>query len=117
MRPKRSLASAARDLRQWQTSAEDVLWFYLRNRRLGGLKFRRQHPIGPFIADFCCYERRLIVELDGSVHDLTIEQDIERSHYLNARSFEVIRFRNAEVFEDLGNVLRRIEEAAGSKMG
>jgi very-short-patch-repair endonuclease len=106
------MAPTARDLRSRQTSAEDVLWSALRNRRLFGLKFRRQHPIGPFVADFCCHERRLIVELDGPVHDSTVEQDAERSLYLGARTFRVIRFRNEQVFQDLEEVLRKIQEAA-----
>jgi very-short-patch-repair endonuclease len=106
------MASTARDLRKQQTSAEDVLWSYLRSRRLNGIKFRRQHPIGPFVVGFCCHKCRLIVELDGPIHDSTIEQDAERSLYLGARSFRVVRFRNEEVFQDLGEVLRKIEEAA-----
>jgi len=62
--------------------------------------------------DFCCHEHRLVVELDGPVHDSSVEQDAERSLFLGARSFKVIRFQNEEVFQDLGEVLRKIEEAA-----
>src|SRR5262245_23563528 len=106
------MATTARDLRKRQTTAEDVLWSVLRNRKLHGLKFRRQHPIGPYVVDFCCYERKLILELDGSIHDLTVEQDADRSLYLEARSFRVIRFRNEQIFANLDAVLCQIQEAA-----
>jgi leucyl-tRNA synthetase len=91
-----------------------VLWATLRNRGLDGLKFRRQHPIGRFIADFCCLERRLIVEIDGPIHDAMVEQDTERTLILGAKRYKVIRFRNEEVFDDLETVLRRIKNAVNS---
>ena len=67
-RQHRHNVPAARDLRARETSVEDVLWDELRGRRLDGMKFRRQHPIGAFVVDFCCTERRLAIELDGGIH-------------------------------------------------
>ncbi|MCS7265247.1 MAG: DUF559 domain-containing protein [Armatimonadetes bacterium] len=100
----------ARQLRKTATSAESLLWEFLRDRRLGGLKFRRQHPIGNFIVDFYCHEHRLIVELEGGIHD-TPEQaayDEERFKLLQAQGYTILRFRNEEVFENLESVLERI---------
>jgi very-short-patch-repair endonuclease len=73
---------AARELRARETSVEDVLWEELRGRRLDGMKFRRQHPIGAFVADFCCTECRLVIELDGGIHAEQREHDAEREAIL-----------------------------------
>jgi len=102
----------ARILRQTQTDAERTLWSHLRSRQLGNLKFRRQHPLGPFVADFCCLEPRLVVELDGEHHEMRQPQDASRTALLEARGFRVIRFSNFEVRDDLGSVLERILIAA-----
>lgn len=72
----------ARELRKNMTDAERIIWYYLRDRRLSGWKFRRQHPIGPFIVDFICIEKKLIVEVDGGQHNLNSEIDIKRTEYL-----------------------------------
>jgi very-short-patch-repair endonuclease len=101
-----------RILRINQTEPERMLWTHLRARQLGNLKFRRQHPVGPFVADFCCIEHRLIVELDGEHHEAREPQDAERSAFLEARGFRVIRFSNFEVSDDIGSVLERILTAA-----
>ncbi|MDF3040461.1 MAG: hypothetical protein K0Q71_3167 [Thermomicrobiales bacterium] len=103
---------AARDLRTHQTPSEVLLWGALRSRRLDGLKFRRQHPIGPFVVDFCCPDRRLIVELDGAVHDGQPEHDAEREDLLKAAGYRVLRFRNEAVRADLSDVLQVILTAA-----
>jgi len=95
------LTASARALRQRATSAEDVLWEALRHRQLGGLKFRRQCPAGPFVLDFSCPERRIAVELDGSVHDEQQAQDAARTAILEGYGYRVIRFRNEDVFADL----------------
>ncbi len=89
------------------------MWGLLRERRLEGLKFRRQYPIGIFIVDFCCRERRLVVELDGEVHDADPQQawDENRDIYLQQRGFKVLRFRNEAVFDDPDSILQRIHEA------
>ena len=82
---------AARDLRTGETLAEDLLWEELRGRRLDGMKFRRQHPVGTFVIDFCCVEYRLAIELDGGVHEEQQEQDAEREAILAAAGYRVIR--------------------------
>ena len=89
----------ARDLRKNQTDAERLLWYYLRDRCLAGHKFRRQHPIGPFIVDFVCIERRLIFELDGGQHGLRVEEDTERSRYLESKHYRAVRFLGRSGFE------------------
>jgi very-short-patch-repair endonuclease len=105
---------AARRLRQEATPAERVLWEAMRGRRLDGLKFRRQYAIGPYILDFCCTEHRLVVELDGGVHDEPdrAAYDAGRTEDLAAYGYRVLRFRNDAVFDDLEAVLDAIREAA-----
>lgn len=103
---------AARELRARGTRAEEVLWQELRSRRLGGLKFRRQHPIGPFVLDFCCVERRLAIEVDGGVHGTLEERDAERESLLVAAGFRVLRFSNDDVQQRLSQVLESIQTAA-----
>ncbi len=98
----------AKELRRNLTQAEANLWARLRNRQLGGLKFRRQHPVGPFIADFYCAEHRLVVEIDGDIHDLRIEQDQERTWQFEKYGYNVIRFPNGQVEQDLESVLASI---------
>jgi very-short-patch-repair endonuclease len=93
------------------TPAEQVLWDHLRGRRLDDLKFRRQHPLGPFIVDFFCPAHRLVVELDGEVHDYQLENDRDRTCYLKSQGYQVIRFRNAEVERDIESVLTPILKA------
>ena len=107
---------AARKLRQEETEAEKVLWNALRGRRLNGLKFRRQHPFESTILDFFCVEHQLVVELDGSVHDLPgqFKTDEERTRFLNDRGLNVIRFRNEEVLTSLPMVLQKIREITSS---
>lgn len=97
-----------------QTQAEQILWKNLRHRRLRGLKFRRQHPIGPYIVDFYCTQHRLIVELDGGMHEMQKEQDRQRSSQLAAYGYRILRIKNHEVESDLESVLARIAEACGN---
>jgi len=101
----------ARELRQQMTPAEKLLWAHLRNKQLNGLKFRRQHPLGPFIADFYCAACRLVVEVDGDIHDLQPEQDAARTEQFEQYGYRVIRFRNKQVFNDLESVLTAIKAA------
>jgi very-short-patch-repair endonuclease len=103
---------AARDLRARETSVEDVLWDELRGRRLDGMKFRRQHPIGAFVVDFCCTERRLAIELDGGIHAEQQDRDAEREAILTLAGYRVIRFPNQAVLETLPKVLEAIRVAA-----
>jgi primosomal protein N' (replication factor Y) len=89
----------ARAMRREPTEAERLLWARLRDRRLGGYKFRRQHPLGAFVADFACLERRVIVEADGGQH-VESEYDAYRSECLGKQGWQVIRFWNNEVREN-----------------
>ena len=101
----------ARRLRRDQTEAERRLWSRLRARQLCGAKFRRQHPIGRFIVDFCCLERALVVELDGGQHAMQAEADRKRTAFLSSRGFRVLRFWDNEVLKDIEVVLEQIAEA------
>jgi very-short-patch-repair endonuclease len=100
----------ARQLRRDQTDAEQRLWAKLRDRQLGGAKFRRQHPIGPFVADFCCPQRKLVVELDGGQHAEGVAADQKRSRFLKAQGYRVLRFWNHDVLGNTEAVLERIAE-------
>lgn len=105
---------AAQVLRNEPTPSELVLWGVLRKQQLGGLRFRRQHPVGRFILDFYCPRAKLAVELDGGVHDDQEGRDAERTAVLESMGYRVLRFRNEEVLNGLTTVLQRIEEAARS---
>ena len=87
----------ARALRRNSTDAERKLWYLLRDRRLGGIKFCRQHPRGPYTLDFYCAEAALVIELDGSQHAERLEQDARRTAYLEAEGLRVLRFWNRDV--------------------
>jgi len=104
----------SRELRQSSTEAEKLLWERLRNRKLNGLKFRRQHPIDKYIVDFYCHEKRLVIELDGSVHNINenAAYDRARTVELGGLKITVIRFRNVEVENDMESVLEKIGEFA-----
>ncbi len=93
------------------TEAETILWDCLRNKKLG-VKFRRQHIIGAFIADFCCIETRLIIELDGGYHQIPEQQtrDSERTAWLGSHGFSVIRFSNEEIICNLNEVINKIKK-------
>src|ERR1700744_5731079 len=90
----------AKALRKQLTSAEKLFWKIVRNRNLSGLKFRRQHPIGPFIADFYCHALKLVVEIDGDIHDLedVRQYDTQRQNYLKEVGIKVLRLKNEDVF-------------------
>jgi len=96
-------------LRRDLTPEEKILWFQLRNSSLG-YRFRRQHSIGNFIADFFCAEKRLIIEIDGSQHFDNKEADKERTEYFESLGIKVIRFWNSEVKSDLSKVMIKIKE-------
>ena len=101
-----------RELRKESTKAEKLLWAELRNRKLNGLKFRRQHPLDKFIVDFYCNEKKLVVELDGSVHEEKINKDYDeaRTAMLAGLNVIVLRFQNEEVINNLKDVLNKIRE-------
>ena len=100
----------ARQLRKNQTDAERRIWFLLKDRRFEGLKFRRQHQIGPFTVDFCCIGMKLIVELDGGQHAVRKQLDEKRTEYLKKKGFRVLRFWNHDVLRDSQAVLEVIEK-------
>ena len=100
-------------LRKEMTDAEKILWNFLRRKNVDGFKFRRQHPLGQFIADFYCHEALLVIEVDGKIH-LKEEQkkyDEIRSRMLNEFGLRVIRFTNEEVMIETASVIKKIEEA------
>lgn len=101
----------ARDLRRDQTDTERKLWSRLRDRQVLGAKFRRQHPIGQYIVDFCCPANRLIIELDGSQHAERAAADETRTAFLLSRGYRVLRFWNHEVLKETDAVLEQIASA------
>ena len=102
------LKSVARQMRHEPTAAEQALWERLRNRRLRGFKFRRQHMLGRFIADFYCAKANLAIEVDGAIHRGTREQDLVREAYLMEKRLRVIRFDNDAVLNEMEEVTARI---------
>jgi len=101
----------ARANRRPLTPPEARLWRHLRDRQLGGLKFRRQQVLGPYIADFCCFEARLVIELDGDSHIEQVAYDERRTAWLRGEGFRVLRFTNKDVFDNLEGVLEAIRMA------
>jgi very-short-patch-repair endonuclease len=100
----------ARQLRQADVPPEKRLWYALRGAKLG-YKFRRQHPIGPYFADFACHERKLIIELDGESHvgERPESNDETRTKYLEENGWRVVRFWNSDVYEDVASVVDAID--------
>jgi very-short-patch-repair endonuclease len=103
----------ARSLRRTETPPEQLLWLALRSGQIGGLKFRRQHPIGPYVADFLCHSVGLVVELDGMSHDDKAAEDTARSKYLEVQGLRVLRVTNEDVMHDLDAVTREIARLGG----
>ena len=100
----------SRELRHHQSEAESRLWRRLRGRLLGGFKFVRQEPIGPYFADFVCREERLVVEIDGATHSTEEERrrDAKREEFLCKLGYRITRFRNDEVYHNIEGVLETI---------
>ena len=107
-RTTEAVQQRARELRKEQTPAEQKLWARLRRKQLHGLRFRRQHPIGPFIVDFCCVAHKLVVEIDGHSHAEQIEYDEARTARLEEQGYKVVRFNNEQVHRHLDAVLTEI---------
>jgi very-short-patch-repair endonuclease len=107
----------ARSLREDQTRAEALLWRALRGRGLGGFKFVRQEPIGPYFADFVCRDQMLIVEIDGATHstDLELRHDARRSEILIDRGYRIVRFGNDDVYRNLDGGRHEVWLAGGSE--
>jgi len=102
--------ASAKLLRKNMTSFEEILWKRLKGNQILGLRFRRQHPIDIFIADFYCHKARLVVEIDGAVHEQQKDYDIGRSVEMGKYDIMVIRFTNHEVKTKIEEVIRKIEE-------
>ncbi len=98
----------SRKLRREMTDAEQAIWKHLRGRRFADLKFRRQFPIGPYIADFCCVERKLVVELDGGQHVNDQVYDDEREEFIETQGYRVVRFWNDVVLRETDSVIAQI---------
>lgn len=113
LRPTDHAKANARTLRRSLTPPERLLWSKVKNSQLGGLRFRKQHPIGPYIADFYCHELRLVVEIDGPTHrDDQLAYDERRNRWMNDRGLRVIRIAGTEVFRNLDGVLSSIARLA-----
>jgi len=107
------MVNRARTLRQESAEPEQLLWTALRNGQIGGLKFRRQHPIGRYVVDFYSHSAGLVVELDGMSHDDKIGEDAERAKYLEAQGLRMLRVVNRDVMDDLDAVTREIARLCG----
>ncbi len=101
----------ARAMRKNPTEAEKKLWMVLRGKNLEGYKFRRQHPIGPYIVDFCCLKNKLVIEVDGGQHLDQQKEDHQRTSFLESRGFHVLRFWNDEVLNRMDDVCDHIVQA------
>ncbi len=113
--PAHGAHARARALRQDMTEAERRVWQILRSQQITGYKFRRQVPIGRYIADFVCHEARLIVEIDGGQHDRSSPPEAERSEFLQTEGYRILRFWNNEVLANLDGVHKAIaDELAAS---
>jgi len=102
-------------LRKMSTSAENYLWRYIRDRRFEKFKFRRQRPIGNYVADFICLWKKLIIEIDGGQHATQQDYDDKRTAFLQAKGYKVIRFWNKEVLTDIKKVLAIIWDELNSR--
>jgi very-short-patch-repair endonuclease len=116
--PERRYASEhmigqARELRRAGTPPEQLLWLALRNGQIGGMKFRRQHPIGPYLADFFCHSARLVVEVDGMSHDDKARQDLAKTKHIESQGLRILRVTNEDVMRDLDAVTREIARLGG----
>jgi very-short-patch-repair endonuclease len=101
----------ARKMRHEPVPMEELFWSEVRNRKLGGYKFKRQHLIGRYIVDFVCVEQKLVVELDGPFHADRVQYDSARDAFLRTRGFRVMRFANEYTADDIGIVLATVKHA------
>ncbi len=95
------------------TLPEKLLWNELRSRQVCGYKFRRQHPIGNYVVDFCCIESKLIIEIDGEVHFLKENDDKIRDDFLVKSGYRVVRFQAREIFQNMNGVILALESILG----
>lgn len=106
----------ARQLRRDMTLAEARLWSAIRNNSLG-YRIRRQHPLGPFIADFYCHEARLVIEVDGPIHETQVVRDAQRDAWIAEQGIEVLRFKNDQVIAEMPGVLDVLSEVIARRIG
>jgi very-short-patch-repair endonuclease len=111
--PSKHMIDRARELRRNETPPEDLLWLALRNGQIGGMKFRRQHPIGPHVVDFFCHSTKLVVEVDGMSHDDKMAQDVAKSKHIESQGLRLLRVTNEDVMRDLDAVTREIARLGG----
>ena len=108
---KDKIATIAKTLRKKSTDAENVLWKQLRRKQLEGLKFRRQQPRDNYVVDFVCFEKRIVIEVEGGQHSIERDKDSERDNYLVINGFKVLRFWNNEVLQNIEGVLEMIRKS------
>ena len=111
---KPAIFKLAKELRKAETDAEIILWSKLNRNQILGLQLRRQHPINIFIADFYCVRIKLLIEVDGSIHEITEyqEHDQSRSEILNDFGITVIRFTNEQIIEEIDSIIEQIKTVA-----
>ena len=102
------IVSYAKKLRKRSTDTENHLWYHLRAKRFEGLKFRRQEPIGKYIVDFVCYEKRVIIECDGSQHLAQEKKDQKRDQWFQGQGYRVLRFWDNDVLQNTSGVLEKV---------
>ncbi|CAB5128037.1 hypothetical protein D3OALGA1CA_3040 [Olavius algarvensis associated proteobacterium Delta 3] len=107
---RKSKVRIAKKLRKHQTEAEQRLWRHLRNKQLGGFKFRRQQPIGPYIVDFVSFDGNLVIEVDGGQHAANKENDLKRDQWLQSEGYGVLRFWNTDVIRNIEGVIAIIRK-------
>ena len=112
----KSLTKTAKNLRKNSTDAERRLWYNIRAKQLDGYKFRRQQPLGNYVVDFVCLEKRLKIELDGGQHAIDNKKDIERDNWLKKEGFNVLRFWNNDVLDNHDGVLSEIRKYLNSPL-
>lgn len=105
----------SRKLRSTLTDAEQLLWRHLRQKQMAGIKFRRQHPVGPYVIDFACLSAKLAIEIDGGQHAEMKSKDTRRDAFLIQKGFRVLRFWNNEVLGNIEGVMERIWATASEK--
>jgi very-short-patch-repair endonuclease len=106
-----NITQIAKNLRKTSTFAERLLWRHLRAKQVEGYKFRRQEPIGDYAVDFVCFEKRIIIEVDGSQHQIEKDKDKKRDKWFKEQGFRVLRFWNNEVLRNIEGVLELIRES------
>jgi very-short-patch-repair endonuclease len=106
-----AIKDKAKKLRKKMTEAEKILWSRIRNRKVNGMYFRRQHPYGIYILDFFCFEANLVIEIDGLIHLSRHEYDLERTKYLESSGLKIIRFTNTEIENRIEWVINKIQKA------